>query len=52
MSNEHSPRRIYEQYLKGNATFEDVERAAQRVMDRYAEAVQDNPAADATPRPR
>ena len=36
MSDEQSPRRVYEAYLRGNASFEDVEDAAQRIMDHYA----------------
>ena len=31
MSNEQSPRRVYEEYLRGNTSFEDVESAAQLV---------------------
>lgn len=35
MPTHSSPRQAYEAYLKGEASFEDVEAAAQRSMDRY-----------------
>lgn len=49
MSTDQTPRRVYERYLRGDATFEDVEAAAQQVMDRYAEALRSEPPASTKP---
>ena len=50
MPSEQSPRRVYEQYLKDAATFDDVESAAQGAMDRFTDMVRSRDAADVTQR--